>query len=120
MINGIPEAIKNELLLKIYSKVIQNFIIFKNINNSNFILQMLTSFIPIVSKKDEILISEGEPIENIIFVRDGRISLEIKIDLDEPYKSIQEYLMTNFHGFSRKNVINDEYLARLSIFTPNN
>ncbi len=69
LINGIPATIKNELLLKIYSKVINNFIIFKDINNSNFILQILTSFIPIKSKKEEEIILEGELIDNIVFVK---------------------------------------------------
>ena len=66
-------------------------------------LQVLTSFIPIVFKRDETLILEGELIDNIIFVKDGRLSLEISIDLNDPYKSIQDYLMNNFNGISRKN-----------------
>ena len=49
LINGVPDAIKNELLFKIYSKVINEFKIFKNVKNSNFIIQVLTSFIPIIS-----------------------------------------------------------------------
>jgi hypothetical protein len=102
LINGIPDTIKNELLLRIYSKVINNFNIFKDVNNSNFILQILTSFIPIISKKEETLILEGELIDNIIFVKDGRLSLEISIDTSDPYKSIKNYLYTNFNGISRK------------------
>ena len=112
LINGIPDTIKNELLFKIYSKVINNFNIFKDINNSNFILQVLTSFIPIISKKEETLILEGEFIENIIFVKDGRLSLEISIDLNDPYKSIQNYLMTNFNGISRKKEMKNNNLFR--------
>ena len=101
LINGVPDAIKNDLLLKIYSKVINGFNIFKDVNNSNFIIQMLTSFIPIVSKKEEIIQLEGEIVQNIIFVRDGKLSLEIGIDLNNPYKSIQKYLEINFIGISR-------------------
>ena len=92
MINDIPDTIKNELLLKIYSKIIKDFSIFKKINNSNFILQVLTRFIPITLKKEEILLLEGENVENIIFVKDGRLSMEIEIDIKDPYKSIQRYL----------------------------
>ena len=114
LINGIPDTIKNELLFKIYSKVINNFNIFKDIDNSNFILQVLTSFIPIISKKEETLILEGELIDNIIFVKDGRLSLEISIDLNDPYKSIQNYLMTNFNGISRKKEMNNNNLVRVN------
>ena len=102
MINCVPDAIKNDLLFKIYSKVINGFIFFKGAKNSNFILQVLTSFIPIISKKEEIIILEGEIIQNIVFVKDGILSLEIIIDLNNPYKSIHKYLEINFVGISRK------------------
>ena len=92
LINGVPDAIKNELLFKIYSKIINGFTIFKDVKNSNFIFNVLTSFIPIISKKEEIIILEGEIIQNIIFVKDGRLSLEIFLNIKEPYKSIQKYL----------------------------
>ena len=101
LINGIPDTIKTDLLFKIYSKIINEFSIFKNIKNSNFILQVLTSFIPITLKKEEIVLYEGEIVENIIFVKDGRLSMEITIDLKDPYTSIQKYLEVNFIGINR-------------------
>ena len=39
---------------------------------------------------------EKEFIENIVFVKDGRLSMEISIDLNDPYKSIEKYLEINF------------------------
>ena len=102
LINGVPEAIKKDLLFKIYSKVIRGFSIFREVNNSNFIHQVLTSFIPIVSRKDEIIIIEGEFVENISFIKDGLLTLEISIDLKAPYKSIKNYMEKNFNGISRK------------------
>ena len=116
LINGVPDAIKNDLLLKIYSNVINGFIIFKDVNNSNFVLQVLTSFIPITSKKEEIIVLEGELIQNVIFVKDGRLSMEIAINLDDPYKSIQEYLENNFIGISKQGEIkNYNYSKRVSV-----
>ena len=102
LINGVPEAIKKDLLFKIYSKVIRGFTIFKQVNNSNFIHQVLTSFIPIVSRKEEIIIMEGEFVENIAFVKDGLLTLETSVDLKNPYKSIINYIEKNFKGISRK------------------
>jgi len=104
LINGIPETLKNNLLYHIYSKVINEFTVFKNVKNSSFVLQMLSSFIPLISKKEEILILEGEFIDNIIFVKDGRLVIEIIIDLNDPYKSIQKYLEYNFAGISKENI----------------
>ena len=94
LINGIPETLKNNLLYSIYSKVINEFTVFKNVKNSSFVLQMLSSFIPLISKKEEILILEG----------DGRLVIEIVIDLNDPYKSIQKYLEYNFVGISEENL----------------
>ena len=115
LINGIPDAIKNDLLFKIYSNVINGFKIFKNVDNSNFIHQILTSFIPIISKKEEIIILEGEMIQNIVFVKDGRLSIEIAIDINDPYNSIKKYAEINFKGISKKEEIkNYNYITRLS------
>ena len=63
---------------------------------------MLTKFIPILSKKEEIIALEGEIISNIVFVKDGKLSLEISIDINNPYKSIHKYLEINFIGISEK------------------
>ena len=113
LINGIPETIKNDLLFKIYAKEINKFSIFKNVNNSNFILQILTSFIPITMKKEEILLLEGEFIENIIFVKDGRLSMEMAVDLKDPYKSIQRYLELNFMEISKKEIESPNNIKRI-------
>ena len=107
LINGIPETLKNNLLYHIYSKVIHEFSVFKNVKNSSFVLQMLSSFIPLISKKGEILVLEGEFIDNIIFVKDGRLVIEIVIDLNDPYKSIKKYLEYNFAGISKENMENE-------------
>ena len=121
LINGVPEAIKKDLLFKIYSKVIRGFNIFRQVNNSNFIYQVLTSFIPIVTRKEEIIFFEGEFIENISFVKEGLLTLEISFDLKDPYKSMQNYIKTNFRGISRKAVTKnynfDNYKRRKSIMS---
>ena len=114
LINGIPEAIKNDLLFKIYENEINKFSIFKNVNNSNFILQVLTSFIPITLKKEEILLLEGELVENIIFVKDGRLSMEMSVDLKEPYNSIQRYLEFNFKSITKNEMKSPDNLERIN------
>ena len=114
LINGIPDAIKSELLLRIYSKVIKEFSIFKNVNNSRFILQVLTSFIPITLKKEEILLLEGEEVNNVIFVKDGRLSMEIAININDPYKSIQKYFENNFIGITRQEIKSNNSINKVS------
>ena len=114
LINDIPEALKNQLLLKIYSKEINEFLIFKQVKNSSFILQMLSNFITIITKREEVLILEGELIDNIIFVKDGRLVMEIIIDLNDPYRSIQKYLEINFIGISKKGELETYKINRVN------
>ena len=121
LINGVPDAIKNDLLFKIYSKVINGFTIFKDVKNSNFILQILTSFIPIVTKKEEMIILEGEIIQNIVFVKDGRLQLELSIDLNDPLNSIISHLNNNFIGISRQEELkNYNYFKKVNTIMNNN
>ena len=44
--------------------------------------------------KDDILIEEGEMIEDIIFIKNGVLTLEIIIDLNDPKTSIESHLET--------------------------
>ena len=41
--------------------------------------------------KDDILIQEGDIIEDIIFIKKGVLSLEIILDLNNPKKSIESH-----------------------------
>ena len=51
---------------------------------------------------EEIIILEGEMIQNIVFVKDGRLSIEIAIDINDPYASIKKYAEINFIGISKQ------------------
>ena len=100
LINSLPYALKNNLLLTIHKEIISKFIFFKGCENSDFIIKVLTHFIPLYSKKNTFLIKEGEKIENIFFVKDGRLTLEAAIDLDDIEKSIEKYLEYQFEEIS--------------------
>ena len=98
--NSLPFNLRNVLLLLMYESCIKNFKIFKNCDNSNFIIQILSRFVPAVSKKSEILVYEGEMIEEIVIVKDGRLSLEAAIDIEDPEESIKHYFNINFQGIT--------------------
>jgi hypothetical protein len=83
-----------------YESCIKNFKLFRNCDNSNFIIQVLSNFVPAVSKKSEILVYEGENIEEIVIVKDGRLSLEAAIDIEDPEESIKNYFNINFQGIT--------------------
>ena len=98
--DSLPFNLKNALLLVMYKTDIKNFKIFKNCDNSNFIIQVLSHFVPATSKKFEILVYEGEMIEDIIIIKDGRLSLEAAIDMEDPENSIRKYFNINFQGIT--------------------
>ena len=103
LVNSLPYSLKNLLLFRVYDHEIKNFNFFKESDNSNFITKVLTSFIPLFSKKNAFLIREGEMIENIVFVKEGRLCLEAAIDLDSPEDSIRKYLGEKFEDILENN-----------------
>ena len=121
LINSLPYSLKNSVLLAIYKQTINNLKIFKNCKNSDFILRLLNNFIPLFSKKNAILIHEGQLIENIIFVKNGRLSLQAAIDFDEPEESMKHYLDKNFGDISDDLMLLSKYESSntsSSIFEP--
>ena len=96
LINSLPYSLRNTVLFAVHKQVITNFKIFKKCQNSDFINQVLTNFIPLFSKKNAILIYENQLIENLIFIKNGRLSLEAAIDIETPIKSINEYFNFKF------------------------
>jgi hypothetical protein len=100
LINSLPYSLKNSVLLTMYKQTINNLKIFKGCKNSDFIVRILTNFIPLFSKKNAILIHEGQLVENIMFVKNGRLALQAAIDIEEPEESIKHYLNKNFGDVS--------------------
>ena len=103
--NSLPFNLKNALLLIMYRAHIRNFKIFKGCENSNFIIEILSNFIPSTSKKNEFLVYEGEMIEDIIIIKDGRLSLEAAIDMEDQEGSIRKYFNVNFQGITTEKEI---------------
>ena len=100
LINSLPFNLKNFLLLIMYDSIIKNFKFFQKCENSNFIIQVLSKFVPSTNKKSEFVLFEGEMIEEIIFVKDGRLSLEAAIDMGDQEYSIKKYFNINFRGIN--------------------
>ena len=94
--NNLPDKLRNDMLLILNKDVIKKFIVFKECNNTDFIIQMCSSFIYTICEKETILIMEGKKAENIIFVNEGRLILEAAINLSDPSKSYEKYFKENF------------------------
>ncbi len=109
LINSLPYSLKNQVLLTIYQQIIHNFKIFRGIKNTDYTLRLLKNLIPLFSKKNALLIREGQKIENIIFVKEGRLSLEASINIEEPGKSVMLYLTKNFDDINEDVIIESNY-----------
>ena len=111
LINSLPYSLKNTVLLTIYKETINNLKIFRNCQNSDFKVRLLTNFIPLFSKKNAILIHEGQSVENIFFIKKGILALQAAIDKEEPEDSIRYYLCKIF---ADNNKIENNHLLNLS------
>ena len=100
LINSLPYSLKNNLIFSMYKSEIENFQFFKGISNTNFFVETLSYLTPISGKKNDILIKENEIFEEIYFVEDGRLALEIYIDMENPEESINRYLSKEFLDFA--------------------
>ena len=103
LINSLPYSLRNTILFAVHKQIITNFKIFKKCQNSDFINQLLTNFIPLFSKKNAILIYENQLVENLVFVKNGRLSLEAAIDIETPIRSINEYFNFKFLDIKENN-----------------
>ena len=60
---------------------------FKNFDNNDFIVKVIFCFQPILAIKNDILIKDGDFIEDIIFVKKGKLTLDLPIKIvKEPQK----------------------------------
>ena len=128
ILESLPYSIKNELLIKMYDPIINNFKIFRCFDNSEFIIRFVSLLKPMVCSKGDILVNEGDFIEDIILNKSGILSLDICIDQNKQKKSIEEYLKKyNLGKTKKKNPINQDqskinissYNTKLSISKEN-
>ena len=108
LMDNLPDQLRNELLLIMNKNIIKNFLFFRNCKNTDFITKTISCFIQAIFKKETVLIKEGEQVENIIFVKDGRLILEATINLLKPYESYQKYFKENFKYLNKMTNDNNE------------
>ena len=81
MIDTLPLALRNKLIIEMYKDVINNFIFFKKYSNTDFIIRVILELKPYIGVHNERLVMEGEYIEEILFVKKGILSLEIPLPI---------------------------------------
>ena len=110
---SLPYSIRNELLIKMYDPIINNFKLFRYFENSEFIIRFVSLLKPMVCSKGDILVNEGDYIEDIILNNSGVISLDVCVDLNQQKKSIEKYLIKYNLGKSRSNFSTNKDLKKI-------
>ena len=86
----LPVGLKNDLISEMYKPIIKNFVFFKNFQNNDFIVRVILSLKPILAYKNDILVNEGDMIEDILFVQKGFLSLELPINMANTQENIDK------------------------------
>jgi hypothetical protein len=77
--------------MEMYKPIIKHFYFFKGVDNSDFVVKVVTSLRPLISVKGNILIHLGDFVKEIFFIKKGIIELCISIDLKDLDNSINNY-----------------------------
>ena len=93
--DSIPIGLKNSLISEMYKPIIKNFIFFKNFQNIDFIIRVIMAFKPIIAYRNDILLNEGDMVEDMMFVKNGILALELVINMDNPQENIKKYYIEN-------------------------
>ena len=88
----LPISLKNDLISEMYKPIIKNFIFFKNFQNKDFIVRVILAFKAVIAEKNDILVTEGDLLEDIMFVKKGVLSVELPLNMTNPQKNIDKYL----------------------------
>ena len=103
LVNTLPYSLQNEILLQVYCDIKNNLKFLKMYKeNNDLVSKVLKCFIPLSFQKNAFVMKEGELIENIIFIQEGKLALEAAIDLVDPIASVMKYIHGKFKDFSEK------------------
>ena len=121
IIDSLPLGLRNILIYEMYKPIIKNFIFFKNFDNTDFIVRVILAFKPILAMKNDILVKDGDFIEEIIFVKKGRLTLQIPIDIKTRSLSSNLITLNTINNIEKKDTIVSNYSlnSRLNKFSLN-
>ena len=103
ILNSLPISLKNDLVYNMYKPIIDNFFFFKNFNNIDFIVSVILSFKPIIALRNDVLMKHGDYVEDIIFVKYGRLSLDLPILIENNIQNNSTF--SNVNSYNNQNSI---------------
>ena len=105
----LPISLKNNLIYEMYKPIITNFIFFKYFGNLDFIVKVILSFRPIIALKNDILLNDGDMVEEIIFVKKGILIVQLPINFENPEENVRkiteiDLFNNNSLNFQKENI----------------
>lgn len=79
-LNELPITLRNEMILNMHRKIIKSFNFFKHVYDNDFIIQVIITLKPTSTVRNDILLKQGDFIEEIILIKIGILQLEVVID----------------------------------------
>ena len=123
LIEELPISLKNSLVYSMYEPIIENFIFFKNFDNKDFIVKVIFCFKPILAIRNDILIKDGDFVEDIIFVKRGKLSLELPIKINpynpEPENNGINSVTTNYSNGNQMKTQSTKFVGMSNNYTTN-
>jgi len=80
---NLPLSLRNKLIMMMHEDIVRSFKFFKYTENEEFIIESLLYFKPTKSVKEDILIKQGDYLEEIIFNKEGKLNLESFMHISE-------------------------------------
>ena len=96
LLEDLPLHLKNQIMYEINKNLIKGLKFFKYFHNITFINCVIDKFIPVSSRKNDIIIECNEIIDSMIFVKQGRLSLDVPLSIRPNQSELENYMNGNF------------------------
>ena len=116
--DNLPFYLQRNLLFAMYKPVIQNFTFFKKFKREDFIMKVLMYFTPIVYYKNERLVNAGDFMEEMYFVKQGILTIELPLPSKLSNQIFRTRLMNkDFEKNKKEMMLDEEYIKLIDIRT---
>ena len=82
ILENLPSYLQRDLVFHMYKPEVENFVFFKPFDNDDFIMKVFMCFQQNICIKNERIVSKGDFMDEMLFVRNGKLAIELSIPAD--------------------------------------
>ena len=79
---NLPSHLQRDLIFHMYKPEVENFVFFKPFDNDDFIMKVFMCFQQNICVKNERIVTKGDFMDEMLFVRNGKLAIELSIPAD--------------------------------------